>query len=164
MNSQSWQVLFSVLQLLWLQTKSWRWVSILTCVSGSTVSFISPFLRSMSCRLAAACEHKRAVTYWAWQEATDSPMVTERSFGKGSAQMIGAFGACKPFLYVWRGSFDSLLLSMPQICDFGASKFLTHTTHMSLVGTFPWMAPEVIQSLPVSETCDTFSFGVVSQL
>uniref|UniRef100_A0A674MCA9 Protein kinase domain-containing protein n=1 Tax=Takifugu rubripes TaxID=31033 RepID=A0A674MCA9_TAKRU len=48
-----------------------------------------------------------------------------------------------------------------KICDFGASKFLTHTTHMSLVGTFPWMAPEVIQSLPVSETCDTFSFGVV---
>ncbi|KAJ0070351.1 hypothetical protein NL108_007724, partial [Boleophthalmus pectinirostris] len=47
------------------------------------------------------------------------------------------------------------------ICDFGASKFLTHTTHMSLVGTFPWMAPEVIQSLPVSETCDTFSYGVV---
>ncbi|XP_040004561.1 mitogen-activated protein kinase kinase kinase 20 isoform X2 [Xiphias gladius] len=48
-----------------------------------------------------------------------------------------------------------------KICDFGASKFLTHTTHMSLVGTFPWMAPEVIQSLPVSETCDTFSYGVV---
>lgn len=58
------------------------------------------------------------------------------------------------------------LISVPfsscQICDFGASKFLTHTTHMSLVGTFPWMAPEVIQSLPVSETCDTFSYGVVS--
>lgn len=48
-----------------------------------------------------------------------------------------------------------------KICDFGASKFLSHTTHMSLVGTFPWMAPEVIQSLPVSETCDTYSFGVV---
>ncbi|KAF3843253.1 hypothetical protein F7725_002102 [Dissostichus mawsoni] len=51
-----------------------------------------------------------------------------------------------------------------KICDFGASKFLTHTTHMSLVGTFPWMAPEVIQSLPVSETCDTFSYCVVSAL
>nr|XP_020452008.1 mitogen-activated protein kinase kinase kinase MLT [Monopterus albus] len=48
-----------------------------------------------------------------------------------------------------------------KICDFGASKFVMHTTHMSLVGTFPWMAPEVIQSLPVSETCDTFSYGVV---
>ncbi|XP_061142891.1 mitogen-activated protein kinase kinase kinase 20 isoform X1 [Syngnathus typhle] len=48
-----------------------------------------------------------------------------------------------------------------KICDFGASKFLTHTTHMSLVGTFPWMAPEVIQSLRVSETCDTFSYAVV---
>ncbi|XP_030637653.1 protein kinase Npk [Chanos chanos] len=48
-----------------------------------------------------------------------------------------------------------------KICDFGASKFLSHTTHMTLVGTFPWMAPEVIQSLPVSETCDTYSYGVV---
>uniref|UniRef100_A0A8B9HHZ0 Sterile alpha motif and leucine zipper containing kinase AZK n=1 Tax=Astyanax mexicanus TaxID=7994 RepID=A0A8B9HHZ0_ASTMX len=52
-------------------------------------------------------------------------------------------------------------LTLHQICDFGASKFLSHTTHMSLVGTFPWMAPEVIQSLPVSETCDTYSYGVV---
>ncbi|XP_073701134.1 mitogen-activated protein kinase kinase kinase 20 [Garra rufa] len=51
--------------------------------------------------------------------------------------------------------------SVLKICDFGASKFHSHTTHMSLVGTFPWMAPEVIQSLPVSETCDTYSFGVV---
>ncbi|XP_042558805.1 mitogen-activated protein kinase kinase kinase 20 [Clupea harengus] len=48
-----------------------------------------------------------------------------------------------------------------KICDFGASKFQSHTTHMTLVGTFPWMAPEVIQSLPVSETCDTYSYGVV---
>uniref|UniRef100_A0A8C2CUB8 Sterile alpha motif and leucine zipper containing kinase AZK n=1 Tax=Cyprinus carpio TaxID=7962 RepID=A0A8C2CUB8_CYPCA len=51
--------------------------------------------------------------------------------------------------------------AVPKICDFGASKFHSHTTHMSLVGTFPWMAPEVIQSLPVSETCDTYSYGVV---
>ncbi|KAL0966380.1 hypothetical protein UPYG_G00294620 [Umbra pygmaea] len=48
-----------------------------------------------------------------------------------------------------------------KICDFGASKFQSHTTHMTVVGTFPWMAPEVIQSLPASETCDTYSYGVV---
>lgn len=57
---------------------------------------------------------------------------------------------------------SSLSLLGFQICDFGASKFLSHTTHMTVVGTFPWMAPEVIQSLPVSETCDTYSYGVVS--
>ncbi|KAK1165669.1 mitogen-activated protein kinase kinase kinase 20-like isoform X1 [Acipenser oxyrinchus oxyrinchus] len=51
--------------------------------------------------------------------------------------------------------------SVHGICDFGASRFHSHTTHMTLVGTFPWMAPEVIQSLPVSETCDTYSYGVV---
>ncbi|XP_052796922.1 uncharacterized protein LOC128229209 [Mya arenaria] len=48
-----------------------------------------------------------------------------------------------------------------KICDFGASKFVGSTAKMSLAGTFPWMAPEVIQSQPVSETCDTWSYGVV---
>ncbi|XP_060079774.1 mitogen-activated protein kinase kinase kinase 20-like [Ylistrum balloti] len=48
-----------------------------------------------------------------------------------------------------------------KICDFGASRFMGSTTKMSLAGTFPWMAPEVIQSLPVSESCDTWSYGVV---
>ncbi|XP_032821586.1 mitogen-activated protein kinase kinase kinase 20 [Petromyzon marinus] len=48
-----------------------------------------------------------------------------------------------------------------KICDFGASRFHGHTTNMTMVGTFPWMAPEVIQSQPISETCDTYSFGVV---
>ncbi|RUS89057.1 hypothetical protein EGW08_003168, partial [Elysia chlorotica] len=47
------------------------------------------------------------------------------------------------------------------ICDFGASRFIGGTTKMSLAGTFPWMAPEVIQSFPVSESCDVWSFGVV---
>lgn len=61
-------------------------------------------------------------------------------------------------------SLVKLVLFYHQICDFGASKFLSHTTHMTVVGTFPWMAPEVIQSLPVSETCDTYSYGVVSWL
>ncbi|XP_066302826.1 mitogen-activated protein kinase kinase kinase 20-like [Branchiostoma lanceolatum] len=48
-----------------------------------------------------------------------------------------------------------------KLCDFGASRFMSSTTKMSFVGTIPWMAPEVIQGLPVSEACDTYSFGVV---
>ncbi|KAK3108475.1 hypothetical protein FSP39_008788 [Pinctada imbricata] len=48
-----------------------------------------------------------------------------------------------------------------KICDFGASRFMGSTTKMSLAGTFPWMAPEVIQSHPVSDKCDTWSYGVV---
>jgi len=32
---------------------------------------------------------------------------------------------------------------------------------MTLVGTFPWMAPELIQGLKSNETCDTYSFGVL---
>ncbi|XP_052692036.1 mitogen-activated protein kinase kinase kinase 20-like, partial [Crassostrea angulata] len=48
-----------------------------------------------------------------------------------------------------------------KICDFGASRFIGSTTKMSLAGTVPWMAPEVIQSQPVSDACDTWSYGVV---
>lgn len=48
-----------------------------------------------------------------------------------------------------------------KLCDFGSSRYLDQTTKMSMAGTFPWMAPEVIQSMPVSETCDTFSYGIV---
>ena len=36
-----------------------------------------------------------------------------------------------------------VMLFYVQICDFGSSKFHPNTTQMSLVGTFPWMAPEV---------------------
>lgn len=36
-----------------------------------------------------------------------------------------------------------LYICICKICDFGSSKFHYHTTNMSLVGTFPWMAPEV---------------------
>lgn len=48
-----------------------------------------------------------------------------------------------------------------KICDFGASRFIGGTTKMSVAGTLPWMAPEVIQCLPVSEACDIWSYGVV---
>ena len=48
-----------------------------------------------------------------------------------------------------------------KLCDFGASRFLAETATMTLVGTYPWMAPELIQGKPTSETCDTYSFGVV---
>ena len=48
-----------------------------------------------------------------------------------------------------------------KLCDFGASRFLTHSATMTLVGTFPWMAPEVIQGLKSNESCDIYSLGVL---
>jgi sterile alpha motif and leucine zipper-containing kinase AZK len=48
-----------------------------------------------------------------------------------------------------------------KLCDFGSSKFHLQTTKISVVGTFPWMAPEVIQQLPVSPACDVFSYSIV---
>ena len=35
-----------------------------------------------------------------------------------------------------------------KICDFGASRFMTSTTKMSMAGTFPWMAPEARRVFP----------------
>jgi len=32
---------------------------------------------------------------------------------------------------------------------------------MTVTGTYPWMAPELIQGLPTCESCDVYSFGVV---
>lgn len=48
-----------------------------------------------------------------------------------------------------------------KLCDFGTSKFLSHTTKMSVAGTYAWMSPEVIQSQPVCEATDTWSYAVV---
>ncbi|XP_078482651.1 uncharacterized protein LOC778976 [Ciona intestinalis] len=48
-----------------------------------------------------------------------------------------------------------------KICDFGASRFFGETIVMTITGTYPWMAPELIQGLPTSELCDVYSFGVV---
>jgi sterile alpha motif and leucine zipper-containing kinase AZK len=48
-----------------------------------------------------------------------------------------------------------------KICDFGSSKFHAHTTKMSLVGTYPWMAPEIIKGLSVTPACDVYSYSVV---
>ncbi|XP_038059770.1 mitogen-activated protein kinase kinase kinase 20-like [Patiria miniata] len=48
-----------------------------------------------------------------------------------------------------------------KLVDFGASRFHGSTALMTMAGTFPWMAPEVILGEAVSEKCDTFSYGVV---
>ncbi|KAH9524917.1 hypothetical protein Btru_028249 [Bulinus truncatus] len=76
----------------------------------------------------------------------------------------GAFGSV--YRALWQSqnmivAVKRLLVLEKELCDFGASRFIGSTTKMSLAGTFPWMAPEVIQSFPVSESCDTWSYGVV---
>ena len=50
-----------------------------------------------------------------------------------------------------------------KITDFGLSKVRDQdmTEQMSSVGTFEYMAPEVIQNLPYSEKADVYSFGVL---
>ena len=49
-----------------------------------------------------------------------------------------------------------------KISDFGTSRMINDaSTKMSLVGTYAWMAPEVIRNLPYNEKVDIWSYGVV---
>lgn len=48
-----------------------------------------------------------------------------------------------------------------KICDFGSSRVFDETVVMTFAGTYPWMAPELIQGLPTSTLCDVYSFGIV---
>ena len=56
-----------------------------------------------------------------------------------------------------------------KVADFGLSTWAPFTGHgedpdescQSLVGTYHWMAPEVIQSKPYNERVDSFAFGII---
>lgn len=48
------------------------------------------------------------------------------------------------------------------MCDFRTAQFLKGTTLASkVVGTPPWMAPEVAQDDAVNKQCDVFSFFII---
>lgn len=48
-----------------------------------------------------------------------------------------------------------------KITDFGLSKEMDKTAQMSTVGTYAWMAPEIIKHEKCSEKVDIWSYGVV---
>ena len=48
----------------------------------------------------------------------------------------------------------------PKITDFGWARFLS-TQMTGKIGTFSWMAPEVITSKEYSEKADVYSFGII---
>lgn len=61
---------------------------------------------------------------------------------------------------------NSLSLCVSQITDFGLSQLrsgcpseLLHQT--AAVGTYHWMAPEVLMSQPYNEKVDVYSFGIL---
>ena len=43
-----------------------------------------------------------------------------------------------------------------KLTDFGLAKEVEHTTHMSVAGTYPWMAPEVLTSQYFSKKSDVW--------
>ena len=56
-----------------------------------------------------------------------------------------------------------------KVADFGLSTWAPFTNHggdpdescQSLVGTYHWMAPEIIQSKPYNERIDSYAFGII---
>ena len=60
----------------------------------------------------------------------------------------------------------NVLLSakVAKICDFGTARFLENTTQQSeRVGTYRWMAPEVMkrEDAKINRRCDTYSYAMV---
>jgi len=75
-----------------------------------------------------------------------------------------AIGAHSILITICENEITGINFPNFQICDFGASRFFDETVVMTITGTYPWMAPELIQGLPTSELCDVYSFGVVSDV
>ncbi|RDX76243.1 MDIS1-interacting receptor like kinase 2, partial [Mucuna pruriens] len=52
----------------------------------------------------------------------------------------------------------------PRLADFGTSKLLSSNTSIwtSVAGSYGYMAPELGQTMRVTEKCDVYSFGVVA--
>lgn len=49
-----------------------------------------------------------------------------------------------------------------KICDFGLARLRDFSTQMTAnVGTAQWMAPEVLNGQPYTESVDMFSYGVI---
>ena len=48
-----------------------------------------------------------------------------------------------------------------KITDFGLAREVSHTTRMSVAGTYAWMAPEVIRFQRYSKYSDVWRYGVV---
>jgi serine/threonine protein kinase len=48
-----------------------------------------------------------------------------------------------------------------KLTDFGLSRSVEGTAHMSVVGTTAWTAPEVLASQPYGTKADVFSFGIL---
>jgi len=47
-----------------------------------------------------------------------------------------------------------------KITDFGLAREVSHTTRMSVAGTYAWMAPEVIRAQVYSKASDVWRYGI----
>jgi len=48
-----------------------------------------------------------------------------------------------------------------KITDFGLAREVSHTTRMSVAGTYAWMAPEVIRAQVYSKASDVWRYSAV---
>lgn len=56
---------------------------------------------------------------------------------------------------------DPVNNSILKISDFGISKSFETTTQTGFIGTYQWMAPEVIMGEKYSIKADIYSFGII---
>ncbi|CAL5193838.1 unnamed protein product [Lathyrus oleraceus] len=73
---------------------------------------------------------------------------------------------CSPPIVHRDITLNNILLDsdfVPHLADFGTAKLLSsnNSTWTSVAGTYGYMAPELAQTMRVTEKCDVYSFGVV---
>ncbi|KAF7804610.1 MDIS1-interacting receptor like kinase 2-like [Senna tora] len=87
---------------------------------------------------------------------------------QGIAEAIAYLhSGCSPPVVHRDVTLNNILLDSefePRLADFGVSKLLSpnSTSWTSIAGSYGYMAPELAQSMRVTEKCDVFSFGVVA--
>ncbi|KAI9085825.1 hypothetical protein K1719_032239 [Acacia pycnantha] len=74
---------------------------------------------------------------------------------------------CSPPIVHRDVTINNILLDSdfePRLADFGTAKLLSYnsTTWTSIAGSYGYMAPELAQTMRVTEKCDVYSFGVVA--
>ncbi|KAG5055412.1 hypothetical protein JHK85_007922 [Glycine max] len=101
------------------------------------------------------------------EEKSELSWATRLKIVKGIAHAISYLHSdCSPPIVHRDVTLNNILLDSdlePRLADFGTAKLLSSNTSTwtSVAGSYGYMAPELIQTMRLTDKCDVYSFGVV---